>query len=103
MKKGSKHTENEIKYLRKINLGNKNPMFGKHLTEETKEKIKKYKHTLKDLKIMRDSMLGNKNPNFGKKHPKKRLQLFKELKLGDKNPMYGISTSEESKKKFLLK
>jgi group I intron endonuclease len=79
------------------NKGKKNPMFGKHHTEETKEKISishigKKNQKISQTRIEKGLSKGKNNPNYGKKlwsgenNPKfKKGYLIK----GDKNPNYG--------------
>lgn len=66
--------------------GDKNPMFGKKQSEESK---------IKDSEAHK----GNKY-FFGKKHSIESLQKMRINKLGDKNPMFGRKQSEETRQKM---
>lgn len=84
-------TKTEHRYIH--NIGENNPMYGKHHTQEVKERI-------------RQSMLGENNPMYGigsmkgKQHSKETKRKQSESKKGDKNPMYGKHLTEETKKKL---
>ena len=60
--------------------GMSHPMYGKHHTEETKEKLRK--------------------ANSGKKQSEETRNKISEAMRGDKNPFYGKTHSEETKKKI---
>ncbi len=79
------------------NSGKNNPMFGKHHTEETKEKMRK-------SSIERFSNKKN-HPWFGKKHSKSSLEKMSKTKIemyynGYINPKLGKISSEETKQKI---
>ena len=98
--------------------GEKNPMFGKHHSEETKQKIggvHKGKHISEEQKkklsvalkgrIMSDEhkkKIGeaNKGRHHSEESKKKISQTKKGLQSGEKHPMFGKHHSEESKKKM---
>lgn len=75
--------------------GEKSPLYGKHLSEETKEKLRQYR--------------GEKSSMFGKHHTeetKKKISLGNMGHpglVGEKNPMYGKHLSEEAKEKISKK
>ena len=98
--------------------GEKNPMFGKHHSEETKQKIggvHKGKHISEEQKkklsvalkgrIMSDEhkkKIGeaNKGKHHTEESKKKMSDSKKGLQSGEKHPMFGKHHSEESKKKM---
>jgi len=79
--------------------GEDTPMFGKHHSEETKQKI-------------REALLGARNHNFGKHHSEETKQKIREAKSGENNPtfgkrgegtpMFGKHHSEETKQKIRI-
>ena len=88
---GVKHSD-ETKLNYSLNrkgklLGEKNGMFGKHHTEESKKKMGKPKD-------------GEKNGMFGKNHTEESKKKLHDKMLGNKNPFYGKKHSEETKNKL---
>ena len=99
--------------------GNKNPMYGKKHSEETKKKLSlmKFGQIISDEQRKKQSIRfsGNKNPMYGKKHSeetKKKMSVFRLVngcaKL-DKNPnwqggksfeLYGFEFNDYLKKKI---
>lgn len=83
--------------LSKINSGQSNPMYGRHHTEETKEKIrqidKSYTQTEQYRKNMSQLKSGEKNGMFGKHHTEEsKLKMSINSKgktAGQKNGMFG--------------
>lgn len=75
--------------------GENNPNYGRHLSEETKEKLRQY--------------CGEKSSMWGKHHSKEtRKKISESLKghpglKGDANPLYGKHLSEETKEKISKK
>lgn len=69
--------------------GAKNAWYGKHLSEETKEKI-------------RAANSGPNNPNYGKHLSEETKEKIHNTKIGPKNPMYGKCLSDEHKNKIRL-
>lgn len=91
--------------------GNKNPNFGKKLSEETKKKISE-KNTgrivsIETRKKMSERQLGENHhtsgktleqmPHFGMKHSDESKDKMRIAHSGDKNHFYGKSHSEETK------
>lgn len=68
--------------------GENHPMFGRHHTEETKEKLRKYhlgKHHTEEVKRkMSESRMGEKNNFYGKHHTEETKQRLKEQKINGK-------------------
>ena len=112
-------TRRKLSELKKGLLsGEKNPMFGKHHSEETKQKIggvHKGKHISEEQKkklsvalkgrIMSDEhkkKIGeaNKGKHHTEESKKKMSDSKKGLQSGEKHPMFGKHHSEESKKKM---
>lgn len=68
---------------RKMSLsrtGELNGMFGKHHTEESKEKMR----YLKDGRLRSEAQKGINNPFYGKKHSEESLRKMRESKIGTK-------------------
>ena len=79
--------------------GENNPRYGVHLTEETKEKIRKnrdtsFTQTEEYRKKMSQAVSGEKNGMYGKKHTeeakRKMSENSKGKTAGEKNGMYGM-------------
>ena len=76
---GRKQSEKTIALMRQINLGERNPMWGRR---------------------------GEKNPLFGTKLSLDRRKMMSEIakqRTGDKNPMFGKKQTEEARKKMAEK
>ena len=100
--------------------GEKNPMFGKHHSDETKQKIGKVhkeKHISEETKKKLSSALkgrimsdehkqkireASKDRHHSEESKKKMSETKKGLQSGDKHPMFGKHHSEEAKKKMSL-
>ena len=90
---GRKHSEESKKKMsvtRKAHpmVGPKNPMYGKHPSEETRAKL-------------RAARVGKK-PNLGIKHSDEAKRKMSESRTGTGNHFYGKHHSEESKRKISL-
>jgi hypothetical protein len=70
--------------------GEKNPFFGKHHTEETKEKIRQN----------RRNYTGENHPRYGSHLTDETKNKISESKSGEKHQNYGKKLSEETKKKI---
>ena len=117
----SEETRRKLSELKKGLLsGEKNPMFGKHHSEETKQKIgevhkgkqiseeqkKKLSIALKG-RIMSDEhkkkiSASHKGKHHTEESKKKMSETKKGLQSGEKHPMFGKHHSEEAKKKMSL-
>lgn len=87
-KKGQHCSEEHKRKNSEAHMGKKNPMFGKHLSEEQKQKMSwlgKY-HTEETKRKMSEAAMGKKNHNFGKK--------------GNESPLFGKPKSIEVKVKL---
>jgi group I intron endonuclease len=88
---GLKHTENtKLKYSidRKGKLiGEKNGMYGKKHTDESKKK-------------MSNPKFGQNNGMYGKKHSEETKKKISDKLIGEANPFYGKKHSEETKQKI---
>lgn len=73
-----------------LQVGEKNPMYGKKHTEETKQKLRKAstgKHPSNETKIkMSKSHSGENNVMFGKKHSEETKRKISDSKKNEKNP-----------------
>ena len=117
----SEETKKKLSESKKgLQTGEKNPMFGKHHSEETKQKIgevHKGKHISEEQKkklsialkgrIMSDEhkkKIGeaNKGRHHSEESKKKMSETKKGLQSGEKHPMFGKHHSEEAKKKMSL-
>jgi hypothetical protein len=81
------------KIISKSKMGNKNPMYGKKMSEKHKQKIK---NTL----IQRYKKLPHHSK--GRKHTPAFLRFLSKLNSGKKNPMYGKKLSKEARKKMSI-
>ena len=84
-----KHTDEMIEYLRKINQGENNPMFGKLHTDEIKEA-----HSLK--------VSGLNHPMYGKKHSEETLKIIREKRNASVNQEEMSKKSAELNSKKVL-
>ena len=87
--KGKKQTAEWIE--KRKQYGDANPMYGKHLSEETKEKISK------KLSAENNPMYGVQSPMYGKHHSEETKSKISATKIGDKNPNYGKQYTEKEK------
>jgi hypothetical protein len=90
--------------MREAFAGDKNPRYGKTLTEETKRLIGKANtgrtRTEEAKQLMSEAKRGEKHPMFGKHLSDKTRQLISEARRGEKNPMYGKTPTDETKQKL---
>jgi len=92
-KKGHKWNDDQRKKIHLLMSGENNPMFGKHPTEETKQKIReKVKAKMTDERRQELSRI-----NKGRKRSEEFKQNLREKNLGNKNPMFGKHHTEEAK------
>ena len=90
---GYKHTEETKEFLRKINSGKNNHMYGKVMSEETIGKISK-------------SLQGENNHNYGKpmneqtKYKLSKTQQESKRYVGKNNPNYGKTHSKNTRYKM---
>ena len=112
--------EETRKKMSESRSGEKNPMFGKKHSEETKQKIGKVhkeKHISEETKKKLSSALkgrimsdehkqkireASKGRHHSEESKKKMSETKKGLQSGDKHPMFGKHHSEEAKKKMSL-
>jgi len=88
--KGRIFTDEHKKKLSEANSGEKNPMYGKHLSEETKRKLS-------------DALSGENHPMWGKYHTEEAKRIMSEkasLRTGEKNHFTGKHHTDEAKKKI---
>jgi hypothetical protein len=96
------------------NVGERNPMFGKHHSEETREKMRKANIgkpksaiTLEKLRLANiGKQSKEKNPMFGKHHSEEAREKMRKAKLGKyngkNNPNFGKRHSKETCEKIRL-
>ena len=83
--------------------GSGNPMYGKsamrgkHLSDESKEKLRLQR--IGDKNPMYGK-LGEKAPNYGKRMSEESRKKLSEANIGENHPMYGKNHSEETKRKM---
>lgn len=82
---GFHHSEETIQKMREVKQGSKHPLFGKHLSEEHKQKISK----------------ANIGKNIGRKYSPESIQKMREAALGNHRRL-GKTTSTETKQKLRM-
>ena len=82
-----KHTEGTKQYLRDINLGENNPMYGKYWTEEQKN-------------ARAEAVKGENNPFYGKHHTEETKKKISEANSGENIFLFGKSMPQETKQKI---
>ena len=85
-------------------MGENNPFYGKHHTEESKKKMRE---SIKGSRLMRKALILSEetkkklgDANRGKTRSEETKKKMSDAKSGEKNPMFGKSQSEEAKKKM---
>ena len=105
-KKGYKQTKEHREKISESQKGEKNFWFGKHCSEETKEKISKAnkgkKRSEETKKKMREAQKGEMNFWFGKHHSKEHKEKVSKALLGRISGMKGKHHSEEAREKIGL-
>lgn len=86
-KHSKKTKENYSINRRGKRIGEKNPMFGKT-------------HSIESRKKMSFPQYGENNPMYGKTHSEETRKKISEKNSNNKNPMYGKTHSEETRKKM---
>lgn len=92
---GKKHSPETIEKMRLSKIGDKNYWYGKHISEETKRKLRE-----------KCGRSGEENSFYGKKHTtetRNKLSSYAKKRTGDKNSFYGKSHTDETKKKISQK
>lgn len=81
----------KAKQNRRSFIGEGNPFYGKHHTEETRELLRQ-----------RTTEIWKKQPHpwIGKKHSEETKEKFRQNNKGERNPNYGKSPSPEARKKL---
>ena len=99
-----KRSEETKRKLSEAMIGENNPMFGSHHSEETRKKIsesKTGKHPSEETrKKMSEAQTGEKNPWYGKHLSEEHKKKLSEAQIGEKSHWFGKHHSEESKKKI---
>ena len=80
-----------------LHTGEKNPMYGKHFTEEAKKKLSESK---KGKKLSEETKQKISESKKGKKLSEEHIRKISESKKGEKNHMYGKHHSEETRNKI---
>jgi len=81
--------------------GDKHPMFGKHHSQETKEKLSKVKTGIPLPETARKKLVGNKNALNSNRTEENREKISKALS-GSNSPRFGIKDSDETRLKKSL-
>jgi hypothetical protein len=77
---GKTHSNETKQKLHEASAGENNGMFGKKHSKETRQKISK---------LTSEAVSGEKHPMFGKKHSEESKQKMREAKAGENHPMFG--------------
>ena len=80
-------------------LVEKNPMFGKHRSEEARKKLSMSHSGEKNPMF---GKRGEKHPMFGKHHSEEARKKISLSHSGENNPMFGKHHSEETRKKLSM-
>ena len=84
--------------------GENHYLFGKHQSEETKQRISKTKlgktMSKETKQKMSDAQSGEKHPMYGKQHTDDTKQKMSEAKKCEKHPMYGKQHTDDTKQKM---
>lgn len=91
-----------------INKGERNPFFGKHHSEATKEQLRQTRigvpvHSEEEKKRRSIRYSGQGNPFYGKKHSPEVRELIRArtpVLRGEQSPNYGKKKSEETRRKI---
>ena len=85
-------------------IGEKHPLFGKHLSEETRRKLSEAMkgRTLSEehRRKISESMKGKNHPLYGKHHSEDTRRKISESMKGKINPLYGKHHSEDTRRKM---
>jgi hypothetical protein len=92
-----KPSEESKRKMSEARLGDKNYMYGKIHTDETKQKISEV-HIGKTLSEEHKKKLGK--ARMGKTHTEETKQRMREAQLGEKHPRYGKIHTGETKQKM---
>jgi hypothetical protein len=98
-------TEEEHRSIWHNVSGEKNPMYGKHHSKETLEKLKtlnKHKVSEETKRKHSENAKGEKNPMYGKHHSDETKQKISESLSGESHPMYGKHYTEDHNLKISL-
>lgn len=96
-RKGKPRSAETRKKLSIANKGEKNPMYGKHLSEEHKKQISSAN---KGNTYAKGKPAWNKGKKMSEEQKKKLSEAHKGKQAGEKHPMYGKKHSDEAKKKM---
>ena len=85
--KSEEQKKKQSEAMKGKHTGENNPMYGKHHTDEAKERMSK-------------ALSGEKHPMYGKHLSEEQKKRMSEAHKGEKNPNYGKHFSEEHKNKL---
>ena len=99
-----RHTQETREKMSQSSRGEKNPQWGKPLSEEHRKKLSKAlkgkTHTPETKKHLSKVLRGKGNGMFGKKQSKETLAKLSEALKGEKNGMFGRKHTPESIRKM---
>lgn len=97
--KNSEHAKERSRKISNSLKGDKNPFYGKHHTEQTKEILREYRKGKKlseeTKRKISEAITGGKNPFRGRRHSKESKEKMRKAKLGKK-------LSEETREKLRI-
>ena len=96
-RKGKPRSVETRRKLSEVNKGEKNPMYGKHLSEEHKKQISSAN---KGNTYAKGKPAWNKGKKMPEEFCRKNSESHKGKQAGEKHPMYGKKHSDEAKKKM---
>lgn len=96
-RKGKPRSAETRNKLSAANKGEKNPMYGKHLSEEHKKQISAAN---KGNTYAKGKPAWNKGKKMSEEYCRKNSESHKGKYAGEKHPMYGKKHSDEAKKKM---
>ena len=96
-RKGKPRSAETRNKLSTANKGEKNPMYGKHLSEEHKKQISSAN---KGNTYAKGKPAWNKGKKMSEEYCRKNSESHKGKQAGEKHPMYGKKHSDEAKKKM---
>jgi len=92
-----KRLEIKVRTQSEAESGTKNPNYGKHHPEKTRQKISK---SLQGKTASDETKQKMSEARKGRTYTEKTLHRMSEARMGEKNPMYGKPVSNETRKKI---
>lgn len=105
-KKGKPLSSEHISHIRTALSGENHPLYGRHHSEETREKIsqkltgRKYgPMSIETREKIAITKRGEKNPNWGRRYSSDERAKLSAHFVGENNPNFGKTASEETRRK----